>query len=147
MSDKRTFYMRTDQARESAIALIRNLPLDDKKPMMVVVQAYKAERKLSQQALLFAGPMRDISEQAWFGGRQYSVEVLHEMCKREFLPEGYDDEQCKDGYIKWGVDPLGNRILVGSTTQLTVKGYSTYLEQVFAFGAEYGVQFSEKEIS
>ena len=50
-------------------------------------------------------------------------------------------ELCKEGYIKWDVDPLGERVLVGSTTQLTVRGYSDYLEQVHVLGAEMGVQF------
>ncbi len=86
--------------------------------------------------------MTDIAKQAWFEGRQHSVEVLHDFCKREFLPEEFDSELCRDGYRKWDIDPLGRRVLIGSTTQLTVKGYSLYLEQVFAFGSNLGVVFS-----
>ncbi len=89
--------------------------------------------------------MTDIANQAYIQGRRYSAEVLHEFCKREFLPEEFDPELCLDGYVKWAYDPLGNRILIGSTTQLTVKGYSQYLEAVFAFGGNLGVQFSSKE--
>ena len=36
----------------------------------------------------------------------------------------------------------GGQHLVGSTTQLTVRGFSDFLEQVFAFGSSLGVQFS-----
>lgn len=142
---KRSFFLRTEQARESLLALVRNLPLDDLKPLQVTIEEQRPVRKMSQQALLFAGPMTDIAEQAFIEGRQYSVEVLHEFCKREFLPEQFDPEQCSGDYRKWDVDPLGNRILVGSTTKLTVKGYSIYLEQVHAFGASLGVQFRTRE--
>jgi hypothetical protein len=142
---RRQFFMRTDQARESAIALIRDLPLDDKRPLQITVEEFRPARTMSQQALLFAGPMTDIATQAFIEGRQYSVEVLHEFCKRQFLPEEFDPALCKDGYEKWGLDPLGERVLIGSTTQLTVKGYSIYLEQIFAFGASLGVNFSTKD--
>jgi hypothetical protein len=99
-------------------------------------------RKMSQQALLFAGPMTDIAKQAWFEGRQHSVETLHLYCKQEFLPEEFDPTLCKDGYQKWDIDPAGRRVLVGSTTQLTVKGFGEYLESVFAFGGALGVVFT-----
>lgn len=137
----RPFLLKTEQVRERLVLAIRNLPIDEVKPLEVVIREQVKQRKLDQQALLFAGPMRDISEQAWFEGRQHSVEVLHEYLKRELLPEDFDPELCLDGYVKWDIDPSGNRILIGSTKQLTVKGYSMYLEAVFAFGASLGVQF------
>lgn len=145
MTDKRTFYMRTEQARESAIALIRNLPLNEKKPMMVVVEPFKAPRKLDQNALMWSGPLKDISEQAWLDGRQYSAEVWAHYFKVQLLPEEYDNELCLSGYEKWNFDPSGARVLVGSTTKLTVKGFAQHLEAIYAFGGSLGVQFSTKE--
>lgn len=141
----RPFRLISSDVRERAIAAIRNAPIDSDRPLEVVIREAQKARKPDQQALLFAGPMRDISEQAWFEGRQYSVETLHEYCKRQFLPEDFDPEQCLENYQKWDIDPSGERILVGSTKQLTVKGYSNYIEQVYAFGAAMGVQFSTKE--
>lgn len=138
---KRTIILRDFPVRDRAIDLIRNLPIDADKPLQIVVSEYKAPRKLDQQALLFAGPMRDIAEQAWIGGRQYSIEVLHEFLKRELLPEEFDPDLCQEGYVKWQTDPAGNPVMVGSTTKLTKKGFSAYLEGVFAFGANLGVVF------
>ncbi len=137
----RTFLVSSEQVRGNLLNAVRNMPIDPVKPLQVLVREEVKARKLDQQALLFAGPMRDIAEQAWFDGRQHSVEVLHEYLKRELLPEEFDPELCTERYRKWDVDPSGNRILVGSTKQLTVKGYSQYLEGVFAFGASLGVQF------
>lgn len=139
--NERKLYLVGQVQRDTLLALIPNLPLDSERPLEVVIRERVKARKLSQQALLFAGPMRDISEQAWFEGRQFSVEVLHDFCKRQFLPEDFDPELCKEGYVKWDIDPLGERILVGSTTELTVRGYSDYIEQVYAFGASLGVEF------
>jgi len=47
-----------------------------------------------------------------------------------------------DGYRKFSIDPGGNRVLIGSTTQLTTFGFSEYLTQVEAHGASMGVQFT-----
>lgn len=138
---RRPFRLVSEEVRERIIAAIRHLPLDPLRPIEVVFQEEQKKRKLDQQALLFSGPMKDISEQAWFEGRQHSIPVLHHWCKEQFLPEEYDQELCMEGYVKWDFDPSGNRVLVGSTKQLTVKGYSDYLEQVYAFGAALGVEF------
>lgn len=139
---ERKFYLVGEVQRQSVVSFIDGLPVDEKRPLEIVVREKPKKRTPDQQALLFAGPMRDIAEQAVFEGKRYSVEVLHHLCKREFLPEEFDPEQCLEGYVKWDIDPTGDRVLVGSTKQLTSYGYSLYLEQVFAFGANLGVRFS-----
>ena len=48
-------------------------------------------------------------------------------------------------YVKWKINADGDRYLKGSTTKLTKHGFSVYLEQIYAFGAELGVQFGVKE--
>src|SRR6185312_2423184 len=137
----RTFLVSSEQVRDNLLNAVRNMPIDSAKPLQVLIREEVKVRKLDQQALLFAGPMRDLAEQAWLDNRQFSVEVWHTFCKQKFLPEDFDAELCVEGYVKWGIDPEENRILVGSTKQLTVRGYSQYLEQVFAFGASLGVSF------
>lgn len=130
---------------ETAMNLLRNVPIDPDKPLTVTVGEEKKVRGLDQNAAYWAGPLRDIAEQGWIGGRQYSDIVLHEHFKREFLPEDDDPELAelaKDGYRKWDYTPDGERVLVGSTTQLTPKGMGRYMEQVTAFGASLGVMFS-----
>jgi len=144
---KRTIYLREEKQRETLLALIPNLPLDADRPLQITIEEFRPARRLSQQAYLFAGPLRDIAEQAWIDGKQFSADVLHEFLKRELLPEEFDPEFCKDSYQKWRYDPKGNRILVGSTTDLTVKGFGRYIEQVQAFGAALGVQFHERSQS
>jgi hypothetical protein len=128
---------------EHAIAQLRRAPLDPLRPLELLIREEVRGRKPDQNALMWAGPLRDIAEQVRTEGRQYSAEVWHEYFKKAFLPEQPDPELTKDGYEKWAFDPDGDRVLIGSTTQLTVRGFSQYLEQVHAFGAEFGVVFHD----
>lgn len=140
---QRTFRLVGRQQVDGLLALVRNLPIDAERPLEVVIREEKRKRGVDQNALYWAGPLRDIADQAWVDGRQYSAEVWHEYFKREFLPDG-DSGLTRDGYRKWAfLPPDGPRVLIGSTTQLTVKGMAEYLEQVYAYGASLGVQFTE----
>lgn len=128
--------------RESAIAAIRNAPTDSTTPLEIVLRVPVKARKPDQNSLMWVGPLADIAEQGWVQGRQYSAEVWHEYFKRLYLPEAFDPELCKEGYRKWEYAPDGERELVGSTKDLTVRGFALYLQQVEAYGAtELGVRF------
>lgn len=140
----RTFILIGESQRDALVAVASNLPIDKDHPLEAIIRERVKPRTLDQNALMWVGPLRDIAEQAWVQGRQFSDKVWHEHLKTLYLPE--DDapdlpELAIEGYCKWDFDPAGNRILVGSTTQLTKKGFSLYLEQVHAFGAQLGVQF------
>jgi hypothetical protein len=142
--EQRRILLRTRDQVDRVLALVQNLPLDQNKPLEVLIREEVRARKLDQNALMWVGPLADIAAQAWVDGRQFSAEVWHEFAKKEFLPDDFDAELCKDeNYRKWDFDPSGDRVLVGSTTQLTVKGFAQYLEQLHAFGGSLGVQFHE----
>lgn len=126
----------------TVLALLPNLPLDSAKPLEILIREEVKGRKPDQNALMWAGPLKDIASQAWVKGRQFTDFVWHEHFKTEHLPEEYDPELCRhEFYHKWDFKPNGDRILVGSTTDLTVKGFALYMEQVYADGANMGVEF------
>lgn len=137
----RPIFLRTEQQREIIINLVKSLPLDEIKPLEIVVREYRPVRKQTQSALMWAGPLKDLEEQAWLNGRTYSAAVWHQHAKEQFLPEEYSEDLTREGYLKWGFKPNGERFLIGSTTDLTVHGFALYLEQVYAFGASLGVDF------
>jgi hypothetical protein len=139
----RRVLLREPEQIERAIAVLRNAPLDPLRPLECLVREEVKARKPDQNALMFAGPIRDIASQAWLDGRQYSDDVWHFYLKKAFLPDEFDPELCLEGYVKWASDPDGNPLMVGSTKKLTVRGFSQHLEQVFAFGAALGVEFGE----
>jgi hypothetical protein len=141
----RTIYLVGQMQKESANLVIDGAPIDMANPLEVVIREKQKVRKQSQNDLMWSRELKDISEQAYVNGRTYSAEVWHDFFKREYLPEEYDEELTKEGYRKWDVDPNGERVLVGSTTQLTTKGFSIYLEQVTAYGAGLGVMFGVRE--
>jgi hypothetical protein len=128
-----------DQQKELACAAIQNAPAG----VEVVIREPVKVRKLDQNALMWVGPLKDIAEQAYVEGRTFSDVVWHEHFKELYLPEEFDPELTKEGYRKWDYTPSGRKVLAGSTTQLTIKGFAQYLEQVYAFGASLGVMFKQ----
>lgn len=143
----RQVFLRTEQQRALVTALLPNLPLDEHEPLEVIIREPVKARGLDANALMWVGPLADIAAQAWVQGRQFSAEVWHEHFKREHLPEEFDPELTKDGYRKWDYTPTGERVLIGSTTQLTKRGFSQYLEQIEAEGAVMGVQFGARRMA
>lgn len=143
----RTIILAGESQRDLAIAMIKSAPLG----IEIVAREPVKARKQDQNALMWVGPLSDIANQAWVNGRQYSAEVWHEMFKREFLPDDSEfptefmtAELVKnpDKYKKWDFTATNDRICIASTTDLTVKGFSLYLEQIYAYGANLGVMFS-----
>jgi len=132
---------------ETAIAILRSAPLDANKPLEMVLREEVKPRRADQNSLMWSCQLKCISEQAYVNGRTYSAEVWHEHMKEMFLPETFQSSEhqaeiVKEGYRKYDISPSGKRILVGSTTELTVKGFAIYLQQVEAFGANLGVIYS-----
>jgi hypothetical protein len=132
--------------KEAAKLVIDNAPVDMANPIRVLIGEASKARKMDQNAAMWAGPLFDIAEQAYIEGRTYSAEVWHDLFKRRYLPEEFDADLCKEGYRKWDYAPDGERILVGSTTQLLIKGFAQYLEQVTAYGSSLGVMFRASPI-
>lgn len=139
---ERRISLRNETVRKNALALISNLPVSDSRPLQMIIREEAKGRTLDANARMWVGPLTDIAVQAWVSGKQFSPEVWHEHFKREYLPEEFDPELTKDGYQKWDYTPKGERVLVGSTTQLTKRGFAEYLQKVEAFGGSLGVLFS-----
>ena len=131
----------------TAQSALANVPIDADHPIEMILREEVKARKPDQNSLMWVGPLADIAEQAYVGGRTYSAEVWHEHFKREYLPEQFDEELTKEGYVKWAQLPNGDRALIGSTTQLTVKGFAMYLQQVEAYAAGLGVNFNERRLA
>lgn len=112
-------------------------------PMAVRLYEHKDSRTLEQQSLMWIR-LGEVEKQAWVDGRQFADETWHEHFKREFLPDEVGPtKSCRKGYRKWSHLPSGERVLVGSTTQLTTFGMAEYMTQLMACGAgTLGVRFS-----
>lgn len=137
MSESRSIIIRSEAIRSVATAAIKSLPVLPETPFEVVIRPYKAKRNLEQLALYWLR-LADIEGQAWIDGKRYAADpVLHEHCKREYLPD-----VSASGEEKWTYMPSGERILNMGTGDLNVKEFAGYLTQVEAWGAGLGVMFS-----
>lgn len=131
-----------EMQKETAKILIDNAPMDVMHPIEFVIREAVKPRNNDQNALYWSGPLRDMEEQAWYQGRQLSKDVWHFSLRYMFLPEEAEQGITLKGYKKWDYCPISDeRIMVGSTTQLTARGFSLYLEQVYAYGSSLGVRF------
>jgi len=128
---------------DTAINAIQNAPIDLERPIEIIIREEQKGRSLSANALMWAGPLNDIANQAWVHGRQYSALIWHEYFKEKFLPDFPDLTQVKEGYRKYEETPDGKRILIGSTQKLTKHGFNLYIENIYAYGADLKVRFSE----
>lgn len=141
----RRILVASEEQRKTALAVINTLPIDASNPIEIRIGERVKLRHQNQNALMWSGVLRDIASQAYIDGKMFSAEVWHEHFKREFLPEEADTELTREGYQKWRYLPSGERFLAASTGDLTVRGFSHYLEKIYAYGASLGVQFGVSE--
>lgn len=126
------------------MAAISNMPIDPLRPLEVIVREVQRQRHSEQNSYYWLR-LNEIAEQAWLDGRQFCAETWHEYFKRSLLVEDLPAPEpgtVRDGYRKWDYDPSGERVLIGSTTMLTIRGFAAYTEAVEAFGCSLGVEFS-----
>lgn len=151
----KTFYCREQRNVEAAKVWIDEhweKMSKTKNPLQIECKPETKKRKLTMNDAMWAGPLKDIEEQAIHEGKKYAAKVWHEYLKEMFLPDevndfGFDPTWVLSGYQKWGINPFnGQRRLLGSTTQLTDKGMSIYLLQVESHMSSrpYCVRFTER---
>lgn len=105
--------------------------------LTLVVEPYEVARSKQQNRYYWGACLREIADQAVVCGVRYQPEAWHELFKRMFL--GYRIEKYR---IAGNKRKMAKRVL-SSTTGLSVKKMSIYLEQVQAYAAnDLAVRFS-----
>lgn len=108
------------------------------KPALLQVSEAEDVRSLRQNAFYWGPMLQDISEQAKIGGQRYTKDMWHEFGKREFLPR-----TIKRTRVAGRKSPVVTRS-IGSTSGLSVRKMSAYLERFMAYAVtDLGVKFSE----
>ena len=140
MFEARLFYLIDDYVRQQIINVVKNCPVN----VEVIIRERTKKRTKQQNAFMWSSMVGDFEKQGWWEGRQLNSNAWHKMLKWGFLPEHAEEGITKPGYVKWGLSLTGEKILLGSTKDLTTKGFSEYLERCYSFGAqELGIQFHE----
>lgn len=126
-------------ARNVAVVVLQQarLMIADGKAVRMRCHEAKDTRSVKQNAFLWAGVYSEISLQAKICGERWISEAWHELAKRMFL--GYRYERAP------GIAGVsGDRAVrvLRSTTELSVKEMSEYIEKVLAYGiTDLGVTF------
>lgn len=103
----------------------------EKTPLFLIATTAEEKRRAQQNKYYWSCVIRSIAEQAWVGGRQYSAEAWHEQMARTYGQ--FKDVTLPDGEV------VVKRL---STTEMSVKDFAKYTEQVTAYGAtELGIKF------
>lgn len=123
-----------EAARNLALMQIQALSLEP--VMQVEIKRFVKKRNNGQNSFQWVGMLADFSEQGVFDGRTFGVKVWHDYLKEKFLPESYEEGITLKGYVKWQEMPDGSLRCIGSTTKLTTKGFSEYMERCYSYGSQ-----------
>ena len=97
------------------------------KPLSIQVGPERTKRSIQSNAYYWGVTLKQIAEQVWIGGRQFSADCWHEEFKERFAPR---------------IDrPMGGSSPI-STTDMTVEEFHLFNREVEKFAAqELGVEF------
>ena len=133
MESKRQFFLRSNQVRLNCIEFIKELPTDDKNPLVVKIQPMT--RSLEQNSKLHA-LLSDISKQCEFNGKKRDIDTWKMiMVSAHKIATG--------GKAEMVIGLEGEVInLRESTAQMGVQRLASLIEYTTAWGVENGVKFN-----
>lgn len=103
----------------------------------VLVEEAEDMRSVRQNRWYWGVLLREVSEQARIDGQRWTADAWHELGKRQFLPRKVSKVAVAGRKKKTVI------VTIQSTTGLSVRRMSEYLEQFSAFAAtELGVRLS-----
>lgn len=141
MTTLRAHWSSPDQARSSFLGYVApwvKAQLDAGETVDVHLSVHEDDRSLRQNKFYWGYVIKTIAHQARINGQRYTGDAWHELFKREHL--GYEVKKVSVAGAK------RKRVIrrLRSTTDLTVRQMSKFLEAVMAFAAsELGVTFGE----
>lgn len=134
MEIKKQFFLRSSQVRLNCIEFIKELPTDDKKPLVVKIQPMT--RSLEQNSKLHA-LLSDISKQCEFNGQKRDIDTWKMiMVSAHKIATG--------GQAEMVIGLEGEVInLRESTAQMSVKRLASLIEYVQSWAVENDVILSD----
>lgn len=134
------FRLTHELARNNAINLIKQLPVDSEHPLRVVIDEDK--RSKLQNSLMWA-LLTDLSEQVVWGGKKQKKETWKTLVAYQLLSEIAEEDGSE--YKTEFVPTLDRSTLLSvdiSTKNMSKKIFSGLVTIIERFGAENGVIFS-----
>lgn len=132
---KQVFYLRSPQIRQNLIEHLKNLPLDQSKPIEVEVSPPK--RTLSQNRKMWP-LLHDLALQVVWYGERYDEDDWKDMITALVAKTRKQEQRTAPG-IGGGVVMFGQR-----TSKMRVAEMVEVIEAIYWFGTEQGVKFSDE---
>ncbi|BEN67430.1 TPA: recombination protein NinB [Serratia marcescens] len=132
---KQVFYLRSPQILQNLIEHLKNLPLDQSKPIEVEVSPPK--RTLSQNRKMWP-LLHDLALQVVWYGEKYDEDDWKDMITALVAKTKKQEQRTAPG-IGGGVVMFGQR-----TSKMRVAEMVEVIEAIYWFGTEQGVEFSEE---
>ncbi len=139
MFKKIKYLLRTPIQKDSAIYCIQKLPLNEEKPLEVIIQEHK-EKRTPPQNRYYWRRLEEIARQAEIDKKKYVAKAWHIYCKENIMDD-YVINKDGERVSKWIDLPLKGRTII-STTELEKESFAKYITQVEVFGVELNVRFS-----
>ncbi|VTX72888.1 NinB protein [Haemophilus influenzae] len=135
MSQYKPFFLRDQRIKNNCLDLIKELPIDDKKPLVVKIQPIT--RSLEQNSKLHA-LLSDISKQYEFNGKKRDIDTWKMiMVSAHKIATG--------GQAEMVIGLEGEVInLRESTAQMGVKRLASLIEYIQSWGVQNGVRFNDR---
>lgn len=135
METRQQFFLRNEQVRSNSVEFIRNLPTDEKKPLVVSIRPIT--RTLEQNSKLHA-MLSDIAKQCEFQGKRRDIDTW----KAIFVSA---HKIATGGQAEMAIGLEGEVInLRESTAQMGVKRLASLITYIEAWGIENGVHFNDR---
>lgn len=130
MSKKPKYYLRTDTQKQNALQIIRDLPTDLHRPLVITIT--EMTRTLAQNDKMWA-MLTDISKQVewyanWLTPEEWKHVITAALKGQKTVPG------INGGFVVLGL----------STSKMTIREMVDVIECAYAFGAERGVKWSEE---
>lgn len=132
---KQQFHLVNDAIKQNAISYIRDLPIDQKRPLVLDIK--ESTRTIEQNKKMWP-LLKDLSDQVIWFGNKYDPDDWKDLITALVAKSKKQEQRMAPG-LDGGVVMFGQR-----TSKMNVRQMVEVIEAIYWFGTQQGVQFSEK---
>lgn len=132
---KQQFHLINESVRQNAINFIRQLPVNEKRPLILDVR--EMTRTLEQNKKMWP-LLKDLSDQVVWFGNKYDSDDWKDLITALVAKSKKQEQRMAPG-LDGGVVMFGQR-----TSKMTIPQMVEVIEAIYWFGTQQGVHFSEK---
>jgi hypothetical protein len=132
---KQQFHLVNDAIKQNAISYIRDLPVDQKRPLVLDI---KEPTRTAEQNKKMWPLLKDLSDQVIWFGNKYDSDDWKDLITALVAKSKKQEQRMAPG-LDGGVVMFGQR-----TSKMNVRQMVEVIEAIYWFGTQQGVQFSDK---